>query len=179
MHHLLSTDGPTVSVSAPTKTKSVTWGVVETIEFRVSYSSCVVPSGGGPPVGIIGSPIGRTVAMLGNDAALIEEEDRRPRCDMNDVWICPVERVRILEQESGFLLEEIALMCREIQAIQQSRAIAQLDFDTAFMLGSGDVQQLQLLRDLRYAMQQPHHQPREKIVLLEHHEIERAQPVAA
>ncbi|KAJ0400115.1 hypothetical protein P43SY_009918 [Pythium insidiosum] len=174
-------DGPTVSVSLPKKAakKSVSWGVVETIEFRVSYSSCVVPSGGGPPVGIIGSPIGKSVAALGNDAALIEEEDRRPRCDMNDVWICPVERVRILEQESGFLLEDIALMCREIQAIQQSRAYAQLDFDTSFMLGSGNVQQLELLRDLRLAMQQPHHQPREKIVLLEHHEIERTQQVAA
>ncbi|TMW55044.1 hypothetical protein Poli38472_013806 [Pythium oligandrum] len=150
--------------------KNVQWGTVQVVEFRVGYSPCTIPSAGGPPVGIRGRAISTAEYPLGNDPDEIEQEDLRPKADPMDVWIDPMERVRILQEQNGFRLEDVALVCAEVRAIQDSRAFSYLDFDSSHALRHGDLQHLQVLRDVRYT---PREQPREKIVLLEQQESTR------
>jgi hypothetical protein len=148
-------------------TKRVRFGHVEVLEFRRGYTSCAVPTVGGPPVGLVGAPTARYVVKIPQSLDAIEEEDAMPRGDINDVWICPVERARLLTQLYGFSLDDISLLCREARAIQDSRAVSRLDFDASHVLRSGNLSQLQLLYELRTANAAPTHTAPKKVMLFE------------
>lgn len=127
--------------------KRVRWGGVKVLEFRVGYSSCAVPPSGGPPIGLVGNPIDFTYEML---PAINLDDDEDSDEDMSsgesdsennseqgplgslkrtrsELWMCPMERVKILQEESSFKLDEITLICSEVRAVLDSRAYSRVD----------------------------------------------------
>lgn len=128
--------------------KRVRWGGVKVLEFRVGYSSCSVPPSGGPPIGLVGNPIDFTYEMLPainldddhedsdeemsageSDSETSSEQGslESPKRTRSEFWMCPMERVKILQEESAFRLDEITLICSEVRAVLDSRAYSRVD----------------------------------------------------
>ncbi|KAF4321198.1 hypothetical protein BBO99_00005203 [Phytophthora kernoviae] len=147
------------------KTKRLRWGTVSVLEFRVGYNASTVPESGGPPVGLIGRPTCHSYSMIRTDE---EDEDSEAesvvdsdsdtemamplttRCShrsRNGLWIDPMERARILAEENAFPMEDIALICKDVQATLDSRAYSQLDQVTDMMLDvNARIENMQKLR---------------------------------
>ncbi|CAI5734820.1 unnamed protein product [Peronospora destructor] len=113
--------------------KHVQWGAVSALEFHVGYNASAVPSSGGPPVGLIGRPIGHSYSMLPatDDKEVVESDDVSGdsgscrRC--NELWLDPTERARILVKNQAFAMDDIALICRDVRATLDSRAFSRWD----------------------------------------------------
>ncbi|KAE8955244.1 hypothetical protein PR002_g31838 [Phytophthora rubi] len=119
----------------PAPRKQVRWGTVSVLEFRVGYNASTVPESGGPPVGLVGRPTRHSYSMLpaeeedaeasecesvDSDAEMLAEmpllATGRSRRNLNDLWLDPMERARILAEEHAFPLEDVALICRDVRA---------------------------------------------------------------
>ncbi|KAE8901118.1 hypothetical protein PF005_g19659 [Phytophthora fragariae] len=132
----------------PAPRKQVRWGTVSVLEFRVGYNASTVPESGGPPVGLVGRPTRHSYSMLpaeeedaeasdsecesvDSDAEMLAEmpllATGRSRRSLNDLWLEPMERARILAEEHAFPLEDVALICRDVRATLDARAFSQLD----------------------------------------------------
>ncbi|KAG6617823.1 uncharacterized protein IUM83_09539 [Phytophthora cinnamomi] len=123
--------------------KRVRWGTVSVLEFRVGYNASAVPESGGPPVGLVGRPTRHSYSMLpaADDAADSDSECESVDSDADaemlplqgsgrsrdELWLEPMERARLLAEEHGFPLEDIALICRDVRASLDARAFSQLD----------------------------------------------------
>ncbi|POM59283.1 hypothetical protein PHPALM_32014 [Phytophthora palmivora] len=124
--------------------KQVRWGTVSVLEFRVGYNASMVPESGGPPVGLVGRPTRHSYSMLQTeddvDSSDSECESVDSDVDMlaplctgcsrrsrNDLWLDPMERARILAEDQAFPMEDIALICRDVRATLDSRALSRLD----------------------------------------------------
>ncbi|CAI5741529.1 unnamed protein product [Hyaloperonospora brassicae] len=128
-----------------TSNKRVRWGAVSVLEFHVGYNASVVPESGGPPVGLIGRPTRHWYYSIvpspddvdsgDSDCESVDSEaymetpvayggGRRSR---NDLWLDPMERVRILAVERAFPVDDVALICRDVRATLDSRALSRLD----------------------------------------------------
>ncbi|KAG2969094.1 hypothetical protein PC121_g24139 [Phytophthora cactorum] len=151
------------SMEATEPKKQVRWGTVSVLEFRVGYNASTVPESGGPPVGLIGRPTRHSYSMIvseddtestdsecesvdsDSDAEMLLMETiplstgcgRRSR---NDLWLDPMERARILAEDHGFPMEDIALICRDVRATLDSRSFSRLDNVTEKTLESSCVQ---------------------------------------
>uniref|UniRef100_A0AAV1TKV6 Uncharacterized protein n=1 Tax=Peronospora matthiolae TaxID=2874970 RepID=A0AAV1TKV6_9STRA len=128
-----------------TRKKHVRWGVVRVLEFHVGYNASVVPESGGPPVGLIGRPIRHRCSLVlpsTNDVEAVDSDcesvdsesdmetplawgcSRRSR---SDLWLDPMERVRILVVERAFPMDDVALICQDVRATLDARASSRLD----------------------------------------------------
>ena len=127
-----------------TRKKHVRWGVVRVLEFHVGYNASVVPESGGPPVGLIGRPIRHRYSVLpsSNDVETVDSDcesvdsesdmetplawgcSRRSR---SDLWLDPMERVRVLVVERAFPMDDVALICQDVRATLDARASSRLD----------------------------------------------------
>lgn len=127
-----------------TRNKRVRWGAVSVLEFHVGYNASVVPESGGPPVGLIGRPTRHWYALLpspddvdsvDSDCESVDSEadmeapvtDSGGRRSRNDLWLDPMERVRILAVERAFPMDDVALICRDVRATLDSRARSRVD----------------------------------------------------
>ncbi|KAI9913686.1 hypothetical protein PsorP6_006484 [Peronosclerospora sorghi] len=130
-------------------TKQVRWGSVHVLTFRTGYNASAVPQSGGPPVGLVGRPIARLVSFLPSED---EEEEvtlerERPLSDAhpammpaetslsfscrrrrrNDMWLNPIERARMVMEEYALTMDDIAVICHDVQATLDSRAFSRFD----------------------------------------------------
>ncbi|KAG6617711.1 uncharacterized protein IUM83_09540 [Phytophthora cinnamomi] len=102
--------------------KRVRWGTVSVLEFRVGYNASAVPESGGPPVGCDSEC--ESVDSDADAEMLPLQGSGRSR---DELWLEPMERARLLAEEHGFPLEDIALICRDVRASLDARAFSQLD----------------------------------------------------
>ncbi|KAH7482322.1 uncharacterized protein KRP23_5494 [Phytophthora ramorum] len=132
----------TTESSEPLK-KQVRWGTVSVLEFRVGYNASTVPKSGGPPVGLVGRPTRHSYSMIpaeddefASDSEC-ESVDSDSDTEMtvplnvgrsrNDLWLDPMERARILAEDHAFPMEDIALICQDVQATLDARAFSRFD----------------------------------------------------
>ncbi|KAI9912863.1 hypothetical protein PsorP6_006478 [Peronosclerospora sorghi] len=118
-----------------TTTKHVRWGAVSVLEFQVWYNASAVPESGGPPLGLIGRPICQRHSMLADvtdsdceslrsDSDTEVLEARRSR---RDLWLDPMDRMRILLQDAAFDMDDIVLICQDVRATLNSRAFSRFE----------------------------------------------------
>ncbi|RLN06266.1 hypothetical protein BBJ28_00013415 [Nothophytophthora sp. Chile5] len=165
-----------MAATAADKKKRVRWGTVSVLEFRVGYNASTVPASGGPPIGLIGRPARHSYSMISaeddeetEDESVDSESDAEmaavatgsSKRSQNDLWVCPMERARILVEENNFSLEDVALICSDVRATLDSRSYSQLDQVAEKMLQCAEVTRIQDLRNLRYSF----HDTREKVLL--------------
>ncbi|RLN98024.1 hypothetical protein BBJ28_00016319 [Nothophytophthora sp. Chile5] len=165
-----------MAATAADKKKQVRWGTVSVLEFRVGYNASTVPTSGGPPIGLIGRPARHSYSMISaedeeetEDESVDSESDTEmaavatssSKRSQNDLWVCPMERARILAEENNFSLEDVALICSDVRATLDSRSYSQLDQVAEKMLQCAEVTRIQDLRNLRYSF----HDAREKVLL--------------
>ncbi|TYZ66072.1 hypothetical protein PybrP1_002578 [[Pythium] brassicae (nom. inval.)] len=149
------------------KKKHVRWGTVTALEFRIGYNACSVPGSAGPPVGLLGGPIRYTVTTpsstsdAGDDATCPASgwESRRSK---EDLWLCPMDRVKILSEETGLLLEEITAICSDVSAVLDARALSKFDHVAHRIIETLEMSRNEDLRKLRETF---HQDNRKKIML--------------
>lgn len=144
--------------------KQVRWGTVSVLEFRVGYSSCSVPGSAGPPIGLRGLPVRHSVKDVVTSECEQEddEEASSAKRTRQDMWICPMERVKILAEEDGFQVSEITAICNDVRTVLDSRSFSKFDHVAHHMLQTLELNRLGDLRKLRESYQQDN---RKKIVL--------------
>uniref|UniRef100_K3WBG6 Uncharacterized protein n=1 Tax=Globisporangium ultimum (strain ATCC 200006 / CBS 805.95 / DAOM BR144) TaxID=431595 RepID=K3WBG6_GLOUD len=143
-------------------TKHVRWGAVSVLEFSVGYSACSVPGSAGPPIGLKGLPISHSVIGLAGDNAQDDSEKDAVKRTRQDMWLCPMERAKIVAEEDGLQISEITAICSDVRATLDARAISKFDHLTQHMMQSLEMNRLDDLRKLRDSY---HHVNRKKIVL--------------
>ncbi|CAH0514894.1 unnamed protein product [Peronospora belbahrii] len=129
--------------------KQVRWGAVSVLEFDVSYNASAVPESGGPPVGLIGQPTYHSYSILPveDDANVTDSEYEGAESDRDtevamlnaprslgysrrnrkQLWLNPMERARILAEDQAFAMDDIALICQDVRATLDLRAISRWD----------------------------------------------------
>ncbi|KAI9913683.1 hypothetical protein PsorP6_006481 [Peronosclerospora sorghi] len=113
-----------------TTTKHVRWG---------AYNASAVPESGGRPLGLIGRSICQSHSMLADvtdsdcesvrsdsDKEVLEASVLRRR-RRSDLWLEPMDRIRILMQDEAFDIEDIVLICQDVRATLNSRAFSRFE----------------------------------------------------
>lgn len=84
------------------------------------------------------------------------------RRSKQDLWLCPMDRVKILNEEAGLLVEEITAICSDVNAVLDARALSKFDHVAYRIMETLEMSRHDDLRTLRETFRQDN---RKKIML--------------